>query len=79
MARNLKKRQLETVQSQLVQGVLGAELYGLAGNLQTQGLLGISPQRLEEASRFAGVEPGGAAVIVHSLFTIHHPPLGEQP
>jgi hypothetical protein len=51
VARNLKKRQLEAVQSQLVQGVLGAELYGLAVNLQMPGLLGIPPQRLEEASR----------------------------
>jgi hypothetical protein len=51
VARNLKKQQLEAVQTQLVQGVLGAELYGLATNLQMRGLLGISPQRLEEAAR----------------------------
>jgi len=39
------------VQSKLVQNVLGAELYALAGNLQAKELLGIPPQRLEEAGR----------------------------
>ena len=51
VARDLKKRQLKAVQSKLVQNVLGAELYALAGNLQAKGLLGIPPQRLEEAGR----------------------------
>ncbi len=51
VARDLKKRQLKAVQSKLVQNVLGAELYALAGNLQAKELLGIPPQRLEEAGR----------------------------